>query len=76
MAEAANYSAIIKRIEKIERDLEELKLELLRREMESKPAEEIDEEAYREILRKAEEIEKDGISGRDAIKLLESSLEE
>ncbi|EEB73442.1 hypothetical protein [Thermococcus sp. AM4] len=76
MAEVINYGAIIKRIEKIERDLEELKLELLRKEVESKAAEEIDEEAYEEILRKAEEIEKDGISGRDAIKLLESSLEE
>ena len=76
MAEVINYGAIIKRIEKIERDLEELKLELLRKEVESKGAEEIDEEVYEEILRKAEEIEKDGISGRDAIKLLESSLEE
>jgi len=76
MAEVINYGAIIKRIEKIERDLEELKLELLRKGVESKAAEEIDEEVYEEILRKAEEIEKDGISGRDAIKLLESSLEE
>ncbi|WP_056933667.1 hypothetical protein [Thermococcus barophilus] len=78
MAEAVDYSLIIKRIEKIERDLEELKLELLRKQIESQPAEEIDDELYEELLRKAEKLEKgeEAVSGEEAIKLLKQTLEE
>lgn len=78
MAEATDYNLIIKKIEKIERDLEELKLELLRRQTESQPAEEIDDEVYEELLRKAEKLEKgeDAVSGEEAIKILKQTLEE
>ncbi len=72
MAEAVDYNLIIRKIEKIERDLEELKLELLRRQIESRPAEEVDDEVYEELLKKAEKLEKgeDAVSGEEAIKLL------
>lgn len=78
MAEAVDYNLIIEKIEKIERDLEELKLELLKRQIESQPAEEIDDELYEELLRKAEKLEKGegAISGEEAIKLLKQTLEE
>ena len=78
MAEATDYNLIIKKIEKIERDLEELKLELLRRQIESQPAEEIDDEVCEELLRKAEKLEKgeDAVSGEEAIKILKQTLEE
>jgi len=78
MAEATDYNLIIKKIEKIERDLEELKLELLRRQTESQPAEEVDDEVYEELLRKAEKLEKgeDAVSGEEAIKILKQTLEE
>ena len=78
MAEAVNYSSIIRKIEKIERDLEELKLEILRRQIESRPAEKIDDELYEELLKKAERLEEgeDAVSGEEAIRLLEQTLEE
>jgi len=78
MAEATDYNLIIKKIEKIERDLEELKLELLRRQTESQSAEEVDDEVYEELLRKAEKLEKgeDAVSGEEAIKILKQTLEE
>ena len=78
MAEATDYNLIIKKIEKIERDLEELKLELLRRQTESQPSEEVDDEVYEELLRKAEKLEKgeDAVSGEEAIKILKQTLEE
>jgi len=72
MAEAVDYNLIIRKIEKIEHDLEELKLELLRKQIESQPAEEIDEELYEELLKKSEKLEKGegAVSGEEAIKLL------
>lgn len=75
VAEAVNYSSIIR---KIERDLEELKLELLRRQIESRPAEKIDDELYEELLKKAERLEEgeDAVSGEEAIRLLEQTLED
>lgn len=78
MAEAVNYSSIIRKIEEIERDLEELKLELLRRQNESRPAEKIDDELYEELLKKAERLEEgeDAVSGEEAIRLLEQTLED
>ena len=78
MAEAVNYSSIIRKIEKIERDLEELKLEILRRQIESRPAEKIDDELYEELLKKAERLEEgeDAVSGEEAIRLLEQTLED
>lgn len=64
---------IINRIEKIEKELEELKLELLKLQAEKEEAEIILEEEYQELKRKAENLKNspsEGLSADEAIQEL------
>ncbi|QDA31216.1 hypothetical protein FH039_05845 [Thermococcus indicus] len=61
---------IINHIEKIEKELEELKLELLKLQAEKEEAEIIPEEEYQELKRKAEDLKNspsEGLSADEAI---------
>lgn len=77
MSEVVNVNPILKKIERLEKDLEELKLEVLRLQVEALPEEEIDDELYKEIMRKAEELEsgkRKGVSAEEAVARLKAIL--
>ncbi|KUH32461.1 hypothetical protein APY94_10285 [Thermococcus celericrescens] len=68
-----SVQVIINRIERIERELEELKLELLKLKAERDGAEIIPEDEYLELKKKAESLKKDpskGLRADDAIQEL------
>ncbi|MDI3475014.1 MAG: hypothetical protein PWQ79_206 [Thermococcaceae archaeon] len=70
---AESVQVIISRIEKIEKELEELKLELLKLQAKKEEAEIIPEEEYQELTRKAEELKNNpskGLEADEAIKEL------
>ncbi|NJF24309.1 hypothetical protein [Thermococcus sp. Bubb.Bath] len=61
---------ILNRIEKIEKELEEVKLELLKLQTEKEEAEVIPEEEYKELTKKAEDLKNKpskGLSADEAI---------
>ena len=71
MAESVHI--IIHRIEKIEKELEELKQELLKLQAEKEEAETIPEDEYQELTKKAEHLKtnpSDGLSADEAIREL------
>ena len=68
-----SIQVIINRIEKIEGELEELKLELLKLKAERDEAEVIPEDEYQELKKKAEGLKRDpsrGLRAGDAIREL------
>lgn len=68
-----SIQVIIHRIEKIERELEELKLELLKPQAEKEEAEIIPEEEYQELVKRSEHLKNnpsEGLSGDEAIQEL------
>lgn len=70
---AESVQVIISRIEKIEKELEELKLELLKLQAKKEEAEIIPEEEYQELTRKVEELKNNpskGLKADEAIKEL------
>ena len=74
MAEAVDYSYLLRKIEVLERDLEELKALVLRLQAEKEEPEVIPEEEYQELVEKAEHLKKhpeEGLTAEEAVKLLE-----
>ncbi|AFL94382.1 hypothetical protein CL1_0167 [Thermococcus cleftensis] len=68
-----SVQVIINRIEKIERELEELKLELLKLQVEKEGAEVIPEDEYQELKRRADYLKNnpdEGLSADEAIREL------
>lgn len=68
-----SVQVIIHRIEKIEKELEELKLELLKLQVGKEEAEIIPEEEYRDLMKKAEHLKNnpsEGLSADEAIQEL------
>ncbi|MCD6373378.1 MAG: hypothetical protein J7L37_07535 [Thermococcus sp.] len=68
-----SVQVIIHRIERIEKELQELKLELLKLQAEKEEAEVIPEEEYQNLIRKAEHLKNnpsEGLSADEAIKEL------
>ena len=68
-----SVQVIIHRIERIEEELEKLKLELLKLQAEKEEAEVIPEEEYQNLIKKAEHLKNnpsEGLSADEAIKEL------
>jgi len=79
MSEALNPRLILQKINQIERELEDLRVMLLKMVAESLPEEEIDEETLREFERDLKDMidgKGDVISGDEFIKLLSKEIED
>ena len=70
-----SVQVIINRIERIERELEELKLELIKLKAGKEGAEIIPEEEYRELEKKAESLKKNPSKGLSADEAIQELLE-
>lgn len=74
-----NINPLLKRIEHMEKELEELKIELLRLQAEQLPSEEVDEATLRELEKRFEEYQEGKakvVSAEEAKKRLLTLLEE
>ena len=78
MERAVNINPILERVERVERELEELKIELLKLQAEQLPAEEVDEETLKDLEKRFKEY-KEGkakvVSADEARKRLLALLE-
>ena len=79
MSEALNPRLILQKINQIERELEDLRVMLLKMVAESLPEEEIDEETLREFERDLKDMidgKAEVISGDEFIELLSKEIED
>ncbi len=79
MSEALNPRLILQKIDQIERELEDLRVMLLKMVAENLPEEEIDEETLREFERDLKDMidgKADVISGDEFIELLSKEIED
>jgi len=80
MSEAIhNANSILQRINEMEKELERLKIEVLKMKAESLPVEEVDEETLKDLEKRFEEYrngEAEVVSGDEAIKILSEMLED
>ncbi|WP_394295105.1 hypothetical protein [Pyrococcus horikoshii] len=70
---AESVHVILQRIEKIEKELEEIKLELIKLKVEREEPEVINDEIYKELVKKSEHLKKhpeEGLTAEEAIKKL------
>ena len=74
-----NINTILERVERVEKELEELKIELLKLQVEQLPAEEVDEETLKDLEKRFKEY-KEGkakvVSADEARKRLLALLED
>jgi len=79
MSEVVNPNVLLQRIDQMERELERLRLEVLKMTAENLPEEEVDEETIRDLKKRFEEY-KSGrakvVSGEEAVKILSEMLED
>ena len=79
MSEAINPNVLLQRIDQMERELEELRIKVLKMTAENLPTEEVDEETLKDLEKRFEEY-KSGkakvVSGDEAVKILSEMLED
>ncbi|WP_297535794.1 addiction module protein [Thermococcus sp.] len=79
MSEAINPNVLLQRIDQMERELEKLRLEVLKMRAENLPEEEVDEETLKDLEKRFEEY-KSGkakvVSGEEAVRILTQMLED
>ena len=79
MSEVINPNVLLQRIDQMEKELEELRIEILKMTAEELPVEEVDEETLKDLEKRFEEY-KSGkakvVSGDEAIKRLSEMLED
>lgn len=79
MSEAINPKVLLQRIDQMERELEKLRLEVLKMRAENLPLEEVDEETLKDLKKRFEEY-KSGktkvVSGKEAVRILTQMLED
>ena len=79
MSEAINPNVLLQRINQMERELEELRIKVLKMTAENLPAEEVDDETLKDLEKRFEEY-KSGkakvVSGDKAVKILSEMLED
>ncbi len=79
MSEAVNPYVLLRKIDRIERELEDMKVMLLKMVSEELPEEEVDEETLRELekdLKDMMEGKVETLSADEAIRLLSEELED
>ncbi len=79
MSEAVNPHALLQKIDRIERELEDLRVMLLKMVSEELPEEEVDEETLRELekdLKDMMEGKVETLSADEAIRLLSEKLKD
>ncbi len=80
MSEAIhNTTSILQKINEMEKELERLKIEVLKMKAESLPVEEVDEETLKDLEKRFEEYKSgkaEVVSGDEAIKILSEMLED
>ncbi|MCD6524092.1 MAG: hypothetical protein J7K48_03730 [Thermococcus sp.] len=79
MSEAINPNVLLQRIDQMEKELERLKLEVLKMRAENLPGVEVDEETLKDLEKRFEEY-KSGkakvVSGKEAVRILTQMLED
>ena len=79
MSEAINPNVLLQRIDQMERELEELRIKVLKMTAENLPVEEVDEETLKDLEKRFEEY-KSGkakvVGGDEAVKILSEMLED
>jgi len=79
MSEAINPNVLLQRIDQMERELEELRIKVLKMTAENLPVEEVDEETLKDLEKRFEEY-KSGkakvVSRDEAVRILSEMLED
>jgi len=77
MSEVINPNVLLQRIDQMEKELEKLRLEILKMRAENLPVEEVDEDTLKDLEKRFEEY-KSGkakvVSGEEAIKILNQMI--
>ncbi|AJC72715.1 hypothetical protein X802_05185 [Thermococcus guaymasensis DSM 11113] len=79
MSEAINPKVLLQRIDQMERELEKLRLEVLKMRAENLPVEEVDEETLKDLEKRFEEYKSRKakvVSGKEAVRILTQMLED
>ena len=79
MSEAINPNVLLQKIDQMEKELEKLRLEVLKMRAESLPVEEVDEETLKDLEKRFEEYKSgkaEVVSGDEAVKILSAMLED
>ena len=79
MSEAINPKVLLQRIDQMERELEKLRLEVLKMRAENLPLEEVDEETLKDLEKRFEEYRSGKakvVSGKEAVRILTQTLED
>ena len=79
MSEVVNPHVLLQKIDQMERELEELRLMVLKMTAENLPTEEVDEETLRDLEKRFEEYKSgkaEVVSGDEAVKILSAMLED
>jgi len=79
MSEVINPNGLLQRIDEMERELEKLRIEVLKMRTENLPVEEVDEETLKDLEKRFEEYKSgkaEVVSGDEAVKILSEMLED
>ena len=79
MSEAINPNVLLQRIDQMERELEELRIKVLKMTAENLPVEEVDEETLKDLEKRFEEYKSRKakvVSGNEAVKILSEMLKD